>query len=311
MKNSTFIKSTMLLFVLWFFFGSADVMAQTFSVSDASADEGSNMTFTVTSSTPLTGNYTFDIAYTPGSATAADFNGPNSVTLSFLLSTSRTFTVEALDDDWVEDTQQDFTLTLSDPSGTYSFSDATATGTVIDTDVAYVTGGNYDITEGGEIQYILRLSNGTNTGGQQYVGIEDAYNIDFSTETDPTSTSPATDGSDFNSFATTVTFPAGSIPGTEIVIPIPTINNTIVEPSEEFNGVKSVNAAEATKYGSSPSRVSINTERSALRIHDNDVATINLSNTTELESVGNARITFTLNGEVQDNFRINYETSDN
>ncbi|WP_073247225.1 Calx-beta domain-containing protein [Maribacter aquivivus] len=311
MKNSTFIKSTMLLFVLWFFFGSADVMAQTFSVSDASADEGSNMTFTVTSSTPLTGNYTFDIAYTPGSAIAADFNGPNSVTLSFLLSTSRTFTVEALDDDWVEDTQQDFTLTLSDPSGTYSFSDATATGTVIDTDVAYVTGGNYDITEGGEIQYILRLSNGTNTGGQQYVGIEDAYNIDFSTETDPTSTSPATDGSDFNSFTTTVTFPSGSIPGTEIVIPIPTINNTIVEPSEEFDGVKSRNAAEATKYGSSPSRVSINTERSALRIHDNDVATINLSNTTELESVGNARITFTLNGEVQDNFRIYYDTSDN
>ncbi|WP_299801095.1 Calx-beta domain-containing protein [uncultured Maribacter sp.] len=311
MKNSTFIKSTMFLFVMWFFIGSANVMAQTFSVSDASADEGSDMTFTVTSSTPLTGNYTFDIAYTPGTAIAADYNGPTSVTLNFLLSTSRTFTVEALNDDWVEDTQQEFTLTLSDPSGTYSFSDATGTGTVIDTDVAYVTGGNYDITEGEEIQYVLRLSTGTNSGGQQYVGIEDAYNVDFSTETAPTSTSPATDGSDFNSFATTVTFPAGSVAGTEVIIPIPTINNTIVEPSEEFNGVKSRNAAEATKYGTSPSRVSINTERSALRIHDNDVATIKLSNTTELESIGNARITFTLNGEVQDNFRVDYDTSDN
>ncbi|WP_396633667.1 Calx-beta domain-containing protein [Maribacter sp. R86514] len=311
MKNSTFIKSTLFLFVMWFFIGSANVMAQTFSVSDASADEGSDMTFTVTSSTPLTGNYTFDIAYTSGTAIAADYNGPTSVTLGFLLSTSRTFTVEALNDDWVEDTQQEFTLTLSDPSGTYSFSDDTATGTVIDTDVAYVTGGNYDIAEGDEIQYVLRLSTGTNSGGQQYVGIEDAYNVDFSTETNPTSTSPATDGSDFNSFTTTVTFPAGSVAGTEIVIPIPTINNTIVEPSEEFNGVKSRNAAEDTKYGTSPSRVSINTERSALRIHDNDIATINLSNTTELESVGNARITFTLNGEVQDNFRIDYDTSEN
>ncbi|MDF4223485.1 Calx-beta domain-containing protein, partial [Maribacter sp. M208] len=311
MKKSTFIKSTFFLFVIWFFIGSANILAQTFSVSDASANEGSNMTFTVTSSTPLTGNYTFDIAYTPGSASTADFNGPTTVTLGFLLSTSRTFTVEALNDDWVEETQQDFTLTLSDPSGSYSFSDATATGTVIDTDVAYVTGGNYDITEGDEIQYILRLSNGTNTGGQQYVGIEDTYNVDFSVETSPSSTSPATDGSDFNAFTTTVTFPAGSVPGTEIVIPIPTINNNIVEPSEEFNGVKSTNAAEATKYGSSPSRVSINTERSALRIHDNDVATINLSNSTVLESVGNATITFTLNGEVQDNFRINYDTSDN
>jgi len=311
MKKSTFIKSTLFLFVMWFFIGSANVMSQTFSVSDAIADEGSDMTFTVTSSTPLTGNYTFDIAYTPGTAIAADYNGPTSVTLSFLLSTSRTFAVEALNDDWVEDTQQEFTLTLSDPSGTYSFSDATGTGTIIDTDVAYVTGGNYDITEGEEIQYVLRLSTGTNSGGQQYVGIEDAYNVDFSTETAPTSTSPATDGSDFNSFTTTVTFPAGSVAGTEIVIPIPTINNTIVEPSEEFNGVKSRNAAEATKYGSAPSRVSINTERAALRIHDNDVATINLSNTTELESIGNARITFTLNGEVQDNFRVDYDTSDN
>ena len=310
MKNSTFIKPTMLLFVMWFFFGSADAMAQTFSVSDASANEGSNMTFTVTSSNLLTGNYTFDVNYSNGTAIATDYNGPASVTLSFFLNTTSTFTVAALNDDWVEATQQEFTLTLSDPSSTYSFSDATGIGTVIDTDVAFVIGSNYDITEGGEIQYALTLSNGINSGGQQYVGIEDAYNVDFSIETNPGSTSSASDESDFNSFNTTVTFPAGSIAGTEIIIPIPTIDNTIVEPSEEFWGVKSRNAAETTKYGATPSRVSINTENSALRIHDNDVATINLSNTTELESVGNARIVFTLSGEVQDNFRINYATAD-
>ncbi|MDO6473008.1 Calx-beta domain-containing protein [Maribacter sp. 1_MG-2023] len=312
MKNSTFIKSTMLLFIMWFFFGSTDVIAQTFSVSDAIANEGSNMTFTVTSSTPLTGNYTFDIAYANnGTTTAADYNGPTSVTLNFLLNTTDTFTVAALNDDWVEVTQQEFTLTLSDPSSTYTFSDADGIGTITDTDVAYVTGGNYDITEGGEIQYSLSLSNGINSGGQQYVGIEDAYSVDFSVETNPSSSSPATDGSDFNSFTTTVTFPAGSLAGSEIIIPIPTIDNTIVEPSEEFNGVKSRNAAEATKYGTSPSRVSINTERSALRIHDNDVATVNLSNTTVLESSPNASINFTLNGEVQDNFTINYVTVNN
>ncbi|PHN92995.1 hypothetical protein CSC80_12805 [Maribacter sp. 6B07] len=312
MERSTFIKPTFFLFVMWFFIGSIDGLAQTFSVSDASANEGSNMTFTVTSSSFIIGNRIFDITYGDVADTALplDYSGPNSVTLGFFGTTS-TFTVAALNDDWVETTQQEFTLTLSDPSGSYSFSDDTGTGTIIDTDVAYVTGGNYDITEGGEIQYVLRLSNGTNTSGQQYVGIEDDYTVDFSVEANASSTSPASDGSDFNAFTTTATFPAGSIAGSEIIIPIPTIDNAIVEPSEEFNGVKSRNAAETTKYGSSPSRVSINTERSALRIHDNDTATINLSNTTELESVGNARISFTLNGEVQDNFRINYATSDN
>ncbi|MEP2279762.1 Calx-beta domain-containing protein, partial [Maribacter sp.] len=311
MKKSTFIKSTLLLFAMWFFIGSADVTAQTFSVSDASANEGSNMTFTVTSESPLLGSYTFDVTYTDGTTLPEDYNGDLSVTLGFFFSSTSTFTVAALNDDWVEDTQQEFTLTLSDPSGSYSFSDATGTGTIIDTDVAYVIGGNYDITEGDEIQYSLSLSNGTNSGGQQYVGIEDDYSVDFSVEANPTSTSPASDGSDFNSFTTTVIFPAGSIAGSEIIIPIPTTENTIVEPSEEFNGIKSRNVAEATKYGSSPSRVSINTERSALRIHDNDVATVNLSNTTELESVGNAIIEFTLNGEVQNAFDIDYTTSDN
>ncbi|MEP2056213.1 MAG: Calx-beta domain-containing protein [Maribacter litoralis] len=312
MKNTTFIKSTLLLFVMWFFIGSVNGLAQTFSVSNASADEGSDLTFTVTSDSPLFGNYAFDITYgnIADTAISADYSGPNSVTL-FFFGTTRTFTVAALNDDWVETTQQEFTLTLSDPSSSHSFSDATGTGTIIDNDVAYVTGGNYDITEGGEIQYVLRLSNGTNSGGQQYVGIEDAYTIDFSIETDPSSASPASDGTDFNSFNTTVTFPAGSIAGTEIIIPIPTLENAIVEPSEEFNGVKSRNVAEESKYGTAPSRVSINTERSALRIHDNDSATVNLSSITELESVGNASIDFTLNGDVQDNFRIDYTTSDN
>ncbi|WP_157486590.1 Calx-beta domain-containing protein [Maribacter forsetii] len=310
MNNLTFIKSTLLLFVMWFFIGSADVMAQTFSVSDASANEGDAMEFTVTSDSFLFRSVTFDLAYIPGSAIAADYSGANSVTI-FFFGTTSTFSVNALNDDWVEATQQQFTLTLSDPSGTYSFSDPEGTGTVIDTDVAYVTGSNYDITEGGEIQYSLSLSNGTNSGGQQYVGIEDEYSVDFSVETNPTSISPASDGTDFNSFITTVTFPAGSVAGSEIIIPIPTIDNTIVEPSEEFNGVKSRNVAEATKYGSSPSRVSINTERSALRIHDNDVATINLSNTTVLEAAGNAIIEFTLSQEVQNAFDIDYATSDN
>ena len=74
--------------------------------------------------------------------------------------------------------------------------------------------------------------------------------------------------------------------------------------------VKSRNAAETTKYGVAPSRVSINTEPSSLRIHDNDTATIAITDASVVESDGVANITYTLSGEVQDPFSIDFSTVD-
>ena len=291
-------------------FGNNDPLEFTFqpsvTINDASAIEGDDMIFTITSSHVYGSDITFDINYNNNTTTNADYNGPTSVTLPAGSNTVN-FNVTAVDDDWVEATNQDFTLTISDPSSTANITDAGGTGTITDTDIAYVVGGNYDITEGGTIQYRLFLSSDTNGSGQQYVGIEDAYNVDFATEIDSGSPSPATDGTDFNSFNTTVTFPSNSLAGAEIFIPIPTIDDSLVEPSEEFNGVKSRNSAENTKYGSFPSRVSINTERSSLRIHDNDVATIIMESLTVNENVGTVSYNFTLEGTTQSPFSVSYQ----
>ncbi|WP_396637125.1 Calx-beta domain-containing protein [Maribacter sp. R77961] len=239
------------------------------TINDASADEGDDMVFTISTTHVYATDVTFNLNYSNNTTTNADYSGPTTVVLP-AGSNSVDFNVTAVDDDWVEATNQDFTLSISDPSGTANITDADGTGTITDTDIAYIVGGNFSVDEGDTIQYRLFLSSGTNSGGQQYVGIEDSYTMDFTVEERPTSANPATEAVDYTVVNTTGTFPANSVPGTEIFIPIPTIDDTIIEETEEFSAVKSRNSAEATKYGVAPSRVSINTERSALRILDND-----------------------------------------
>jgi len=239
------------------------------TINNASADEGNDMVFTISTTHVYATDVTFNLNYSNNTTTNADYSGPTTVVLPAGAS-SVDFNVTAVDDDWVEATQQDFKVTISDPSGTANITDAEGTGTITDTDVAYIAGGNFTVDEGDTIQYRLFLASGTDSNGRQYVGIEDAYNIDFTVEERPTSSNPATEGVDYTVVNTTGTFPANSVPGAEIFIPIPTIDDTIIEPTEEFSAVKSRNSAEATKYGVVPSRVSINTEKSALRIRDND-----------------------------------------
>ncbi|CAM4320006.1 DUF6923 family protein [Zobellia nedashkovskayae] len=278
------------------------------TIDDVSGIEGTNLTFTITSSQAIPQDVIFDINYTNITTINADYSGPSTITLP-ANTTSVAFNVAAIDDNWVE-ANQSFDAVITNPAGLVDISDSEGRGTILDTDIAYVVGGNFETTEGGTIQYRLFLSTGTNSGGQQYVGIEDAYNVDFTVEESTISANPATEGVDFSSLSTTVTFPANSIAGTEIFIPVITLNDNLVEPTEEFNGVKSRNSAEATKYGSGPSRVSINTERSVLRILDNDSASILLESESTYESDGSINLSFTLIGDVQDSFTINYITSD-
>ncbi len=282
------------------------------SIDNSSAIEGQNMVFTISINQVLTLPLNIPIQYVNGTTTNSDFTGPTSVTLP-AGETSVTFNVLAVNDDWVE-TSQEFTASISDPSGITSIIDTSGIGTIIDIDVAYITGGNYDITEGGTIQYKLVLSTGTNSEGDQYVGIEDEYTVDFSVENSPTATDPATDGLDFNGFSTTITFPAGSVTGTEVNIDIPTIQDVIIEPTEIFDGVTSINTAEASKYGTSPSRVSINNERSALRINDDDSSAIDglsiiQTDVIVTEGIGvTATFDVTLTGNYASGFDVNFST---
>jgi hypothetical protein len=106
------------------------------SVSMAEGDSGNTaFTFTVTRSQDTSGANTVDFAVTGNGADAIDFGGsfPNG-TVSFAASeTTKTITVNASGDTAVE-FSENFTVTLSNPSGGASINSATATGTILNDD---------------------------------------------------------------------------------------------------------------------------------------------------------------------------------
>ena len=135
--------------------GDGDIDEYCYTLSDASASEGGVMTFTLSTTTAeLLSSRTFNLIYVNLSTSDTDFIGPATVTIPGL-ATSQTFQVTAVDDDWVESTQQQFAIYFTANSGEINYADSQGIGTITDTDVAYVTGGNYDISEGGTIQFTL------------------------------------------------------------------------------------------------------------------------------------------------------------
>ena len=107
----------------------------TASVADAAAEEGDAVSFTVTLSSTRTSNVTLNWATSDGAATApADYTAQASGTVTVTAGqTTATFTVQTAEDGLDED-DETFTVTLSNPPATVAVGDATATGTIRDDD---------------------------------------------------------------------------------------------------------------------------------------------------------------------------------
>ena len=135
------------------------------TVNDASAAEGSSMTFTVTLDKAVQGGLTVTPSYTDGTAAEGTDYDENTTGLSFTgtAGETKTFTVSTVDDDVVE-ANETFTvgLTVSNaPSGVTS-SD-TGTGTINDDaanggDAAAVTVNNASASEGDSLTFTVTLS---------------------------------------------------------------------------------------------------------------------------------------------------------
>ncbi|WP_298489100.1 Calx-beta domain-containing protein [uncultured Maribacter sp.] len=268
------------------------------TIDNASAEEGNNMTFTISINDPSDTDINFNLSYTNNTTTNADYTGPSTITLPANAS-SVTFDVAALDDDWFENNQT-FNVTFTDPNNSTTAINNTGVGTIIDTDKATVSTGNYDIIEdAGTIQ--LRVFLSPHEGA---VGVEEEFTVDFSTIGDErpiTWGGTATKGSDYIETITTITFPANSPVNTEFFVPLQIIDDDITEPSEQIR--QNVNNSSISGVGIAGSGM--------VRIHDNDTATIILEDRTVNEAVGTFNYTFILDGEVQYPFDITYNTSDN
>ena len=105
-------------------------------IADASADEGEAITFTVTLGLGASGTVTVQYATSGGTATEGTDYTVASGTLTFNPGeTTKTFTVQTTGDTDAE-SDETFTVTLSNPTGDAAISDATATGTIDDDDEA-------------------------------------------------------------------------------------------------------------------------------------------------------------------------------
>ena len=111
----------------------ASVVVPSISIADAEADEGEDVSFTVSLSEATTTQVSVNYATSSGSATeGTDFSEASS-TLNFEAgTTSKTITVSTTEDT-TDESGETFTVTLSSPSNA-TLGDATATGTIKDDD---------------------------------------------------------------------------------------------------------------------------------------------------------------------------------
>ena len=113
----------------------ATIDEATVSVADAAADEGDAVSFTVTLSSTWTSNVTLNWATSDGTATApADYTAQASGTVTVTAGqTTATLTVQTAEDA-LDEPDETFTVTLSNPPANVVLDDATAAGTIRDDD---------------------------------------------------------------------------------------------------------------------------------------------------------------------------------
>ena len=215
----------------------------TVSVSNASATEGSSVTFTVSLSVESGRQVTVDYATSSGTATSGTDFTAASGKLTFTAGTdSQTVSVSTTED---TDTEGDetLTLTLSSPTNA-TLDDATATGTINDDDTTgsptlNVSGASAD--EGGAVNFTVALS----------VDSEDEVTVQYAT-----SSGTATSGTDFTAASGTLTFTAGTDSQT---VSVSMTNDSTDEENETF-----------TLTLSSPTNATLGDDTATGTIRDND-----------------------------------------
>jgi len=115
-----------------------DDPAPTLSIDDVSVTEGNDYTktatFTLTQSAPLSGGYQYDVAVTPGTATALADYGPASTRLTFAAGeTVKTFSVTIYGDTFTEG-DETFYATVTRPQGGATIAKGVGVGTIVNDD---------------------------------------------------------------------------------------------------------------------------------------------------------------------------------
>ena len=200
----------------------------TISIGNASKAEGNsgtaNMSFTVTLSRAATSPVTVNYATSNGTATAGQDYVANSGTVTFAAGeTSKTINV-AINSDATVESDETFTVTLSNPSAGATVKTATATGTITNDDVAQaapsisVTGASKSEGNSGtsNLSFTVTLSSAA-TG---------PVTVNYAT-----SNGTATAGEDYTATSGTLTFAVGE---TSKTVNVTVVGDTKFESNETF-----------------------------------------------------------------------------
>ena len=262
--------------------GPPAAVTPTVGISDASGTEGDgDIAFTVTLDSTATDTVTVDYATSNGTADDDDYTA-TSGTLTFDAGTiSGTITVPIADDD-VNESDETFTVTLSNASGAV-LGTASATGTI---ENRYVTpavsisdaGG----TEGdGDIAFTVTLDSAASA----------TVTVDYATA------NGTADGDDYTATSGTLTFDAGTISGT-IIVPIADDDEN--ESDETFTVTLS-NASGAT----------LGTASATGTIRNRHVTpAVSISDAGGTEGDGDIAFTVTLDSAASATVTVDYATSD-
>ena len=200
------------------------VSTPTFAIAGAMADEGDDITFTVTLNPAASEEVTVDYATsveTGDTAAQADFTA-NSGTLTFATGdTSTTFTVATLQDS-IDETDETFTVTLSSVSPASAASlpaDVTATGTIIDDDSSSVLSiADASADEGDSATFTVTLN----------PAVTAEVTVDYATSVETGDTAAQ---ADFTANNGTLTFDAGD---TTKTFTVATLEDSVDEVDETF-----------------------------------------------------------------------------
>ncbi len=238
----------------------------TVTVNDASASEGSSMTFTVTLGKAVQGGLKVTPSYTNVTTADADYT-TNTATLTFTgtANETRSFTVSTTEDD-VTEANETFTvgLTVSDaPSGVTSTD--TGTGTINNDDSATVTIADANADEGDNISFTVTLDTAVQGGLTVTPGFTDGT---------------AVEGTDYDENTAALTF-TGTANETQSFT-VSTTEDAVIEANETFTVSLSVSNA--------PNGITA-TDTGTGTINNDDGATVTVNDASATEG---ASMTFTV-----------------
>ena len=256
------------------------------TVSDAQAEEGASMTFTVTLDNAVQGGFTVTPGFTDVTATEGTDYTENTTALSFsgTAGETRTFTVST-DEDAVLEANETFTvgLTVSDaPTGTTVTATDTGTGTIDDDDDATVTISDAQAEEGASMTFTVTLDNAVQGGFTVTPGFTDVT---------------ATEGTDYTENTTALSF-SGTAGETQ-TFTVSTTEDEVVEGDETFTVGLSVSGA-----GVSPGAPATGT------VTDDDAATVTVADASAQEGEVLAFVVTLDRAVAHDAVALRYATAD-